>query len=64
MFFNTLGLGEKQVLTWCLTAKDTELNNYETNKEKNKRSTMRITPEKINRKFVTVFLEKLQEIYL
>ncbi|KAL5246393.1 hypothetical protein ACI65C_013801 [Semiaphis heraclei] len=62
MFLNTLGLGEKQVLTWCLTAKDTELNIYETNKEKNKRSTMRITPEKIKRKFVTEFLEKLPKL--
>lgn len=62
MFLNTLGLGEKQVLTWCLTAKDTELNNYETNKEKNIRSTMRITPEKIKRKFVSEFLEKLPKL--
>jgi len=61
MFLSTLGLGEKQILTWCLTAKDNELN-YEKNKNTNKRSPLRITPEKIKRIFVTEFLEKLPKL--
>lgn len=61
MFLNTLGLGEKQVLTWCLTEKDNEMN-YEKNKENNKSSTLRITPEKRKRIFVTEFLNKLPKL--
>lgn len=61
MFLSTLGLGEKQVLTWCLTAKDNEMN-YEKNKVTNERSTLRITPEKIKRMFVNEFLEKLPKL--
>jgi len=57
MFLNTLGLGEKQVLTWCLTAKDNEMN-FEQNKENNKSSTLRITLKKRKRIFVTEFLNK------
>ncbi|KAL4104127.1 hypothetical protein QTP88_019440 [Uroleucon formosanum] len=53
-------LGEKQVLTWCLTAKDNEMN-YEKNKENNKSSTLKITPEKRKRIFVTEFLNKLSK---
>lgn len=61
MFLSTLGLGEKHVLNWCLTAKDNEMN-FEKNKENNKRSTIKITPEKRKRIFVTEFLEKLPKL--
>ncbi|KAL4104136.1 hypothetical protein QTP88_019449 [Uroleucon formosanum] len=63
MFLNTLRLGEKQVLTWCLTAKDNE-KNYEKNKENNKSSTLKITPEKRKRISVTEFLNKLSKFIL
>lgn len=38
------------------------MNNYEKNKENNKISTIRITPEKIKRIFMTEFLEKLPKL--
>lgn len=60
MFLNTLGLGEKQVHSWCLTRKD-EINNCDNNIiiEK-KRSTLKITPDKRKRIFASKFLKIYQ----